>query len=93
MQIAIIRIHVYLIGFGTTAPRLLDRTATLVKVKQGEKNSSNFSECSKRFRGSLISAVLSKGTAQAGKQILTRAQLCYFCHYCNSFIFTPSEWD
>lgn len=69
MQIAIIRIHVYLIGFGTTAPRLADpdRTATLVKVKQEKKKSSNFSKCSKRFRGSLISAVLSKGTAQAGK--------------------------
>lgn len=93
MQMAIIRIHVYLIGFGTTAPRLPDRTATLVKVKQEKKKSSNFSECSKRFRGSLISAVLSKGTAQAGKQILTRAQLCYFYHYYNLFIFTPSEWD
>lgn len=67
MQMAIIRIHVYLIRFGTAALRLPDRTATLVKVKQGKKKSSNFSECSKRFRGSLISTVLSKGTAQAGK--------------------------
>lgn len=68
MQMAIIRIHVYLIRFGTAALRRPDRTATLVKVKQGgKKKSSNFSECSKRFRGSLISTVLSKGTAQASK--------------------------
>lgn len=40
MQIAIIRIHVYLIGFGAAVLRSPDRTATLVKVKQEKKRAA-----------------------------------------------------